>query len=149
VLIYVPSVNLAEQVGRALQQHFAQQELVEWVEFIHAGDGQRDVKRARFFAGEFPILVTTTLLERGITLSRVNLIVLYADSSLIFSEPVLTQIAGRAGRTAEYPSGRVHFLAEKRSREMVSARKRIQSLNRAARQVAAAALKEEKQHVEN
>lgn len=149
VLIYVPSVHLAEQVGLALQQHFAQQELADWVEYIHANDGQRDVKRARFFAGEFPILVTTTLLERGITLPRLNLIVLYADSSHIFSEPVLMQIAGRAGRAAEYPTGRVHFLAEKRSREMINARKRIQTLNKTARQVAAAVLKEEKRHVEN
>ncbi|HBK85487.1 MAG TPA: hypothetical protein DDZ53_05590, partial [Firmicutes bacterium] len=71
VLIYVPSVQLAEQVGRGLQAHFARQDLPDWVEYIHAADAQRDVKRGRFFAGEFPILVTTTLLERGITLPRV------------------------------------------------------------------------------
>lgn len=149
VLIYVPSVQLAEQVGRGLQAHFAQQDLPDWVEYIHAADGQRDVKRARFFAGEFPILVTTTLLERGITLPRVNIIVLYADRLQIFSEPVLTQIAGRAGRVAEHPTGQVYFLAERRSKEMVSACRQIQTLNKAAQQIAAAASKEEKRNVED
>lgn len=149
VLLYVPSVHLAEQVGRGLQAHFGRQDLPDWVEYIHAADAQRDVKRGRFFAGEFPILVTTTLLERGITLPRVNIFVLYADRSQIFSEPVLTQIAGRAGRAAEYPTGQVYFLAERRSREMVAACKQIQTLNKAAQQIAAAAFKEEKQHVES
>ncbi len=144
VLIYVPSLQLAEQVGQGLQHHYAQQGMPDWVEYIHAADGQRDVKRARFFAGEFPILVTTTLLERGITLPRVNVFVLYADRSQIFSEAVLMQIAGRAGRAADYPQGQVYFLAERRSREMVVARRRIQSLNRAARQIAATVQKEEK-----
>lgn len=149
VLIYVPSVQLAEQVGRGLQQYFAEQGLPDWVEYVHASDGQRDVKRARFFAGEYPILVTTTLLERGITLPRVNVFVLYADRSQVFTEAVLMQIAGRAGRVAAYPTGYVYFLAERRSREMVGAKKQIQALNKAARQVAAAALKEETQHVES
>ncbi len=143
VLIYVPSVQLAEQVGRGLQAHFARQDLPDWVEYIHAADAQRDVKRGRFFAGEFPILVTTTLLERGITLPRVNIIVLYADRMQIFSEPVLAQIAGRAGRAANYPTGQVYFLAETRSRAMVTACRQIQTLNKAARQIAAAALKED------
>lgn len=149
VLIYVPSVRLAEQVGRGLQAHFARQDLSHWVEYIHAADGQRDVKRARFFAGEFPILVTTTLLERGITLPRVHVYVLYADRSQIFSEPVLMQIAGRAGRAAEHPIGQVYFLAERRSPEMAGALRQIQTLNKAAQQIAAAAPKEEKQHVED
>lgn len=149
VLIYVPSVQLAEQVGKGLQRYFAEQELGHWVEYVHANDGQRDVKRARFFAGEYPILVTTTLLERGITLPRVNVFVLYADWSQVFSEAVLMQIAGRAGRAAAYPTGQVYFLAERRSREMEGARKRIQALNKAARQIAAAAEKEEEQHVES
>ncbi len=145
LLIYVPSVRLAEQVGQALKVHFGSQQ----AEYIHARDPQRDVKRARFFAGEFPILVTTTSLERAVTIPRVNIVVLYADHATIFSTPVLMQIAGRAGRAAAYPTGKVYYLAERPSREMRQAIKQIQQLNLAARQVAVAAAKEASKHVES
>jgi competence protein ComFA len=136
---------LAEQVGQALKVHFGSQQ----AEYIHARDPQRDVKRASFFAGEFPILVTTTLLERAVTIPRVNIVVLYADHATIFSTPVLMQIAGRAGRAAAYPTGKVYYLAERPSREMRQAIKQIQQLNLAARQVAVAAAKEASKHVES
>ncbi len=136
-LVFVPSVALAERVGKALQQYFQQQGDQDWVEYIHAADPARLQKRTRFFAGEFPILVTTTLMERGITIPRLNIVVLYANWEQIFSEAVLIQIAGRAGRAADYPRGRVHFLAERRSRAMQSARRKIMELNTVA-QVAAA-----------
>jgi competence protein ComFA len=136
-LVFVPSVALAESVGKALQQHFEQQGIENWVEYIHASDPGRLQKRTRFFAGEFPILVTTTLMERGITIPRLNIIVLYANWEQIFSEAVLIQIAGRAGRAADYPRGRVCFVAERKSRAMQSARQKIMGLNAIAKQVAA------------
>ena len=148
VLVFVPSVRLAEQVGRSLQTHYAARGTADWVEYIHAADRQREHKRGRFFAGEFPILVTTTLMERGITLPRVNVIVLYADAQ-IFQAPVLMQIAGRAGRAAEYPQGKVYFLAQRRTRALAAACAQIRQLNRAAQQAAAAADKEANDNVES
>ncbi len=137
-LVFVPSVALAETVGKALSAHFAAGGNEDWVEHIHAADPERVQKRSRFFAGEFPILVTTTLMERGITISRLNIIVLYADWDQVFSESTLIQIAGRAGRAADYPEGRVCLLAERRSRAMLGARQKIVGLNLSARQIAAA-----------
>lgn len=135
LLIYVPSVQLAEEVGQSLAAYFCEQGRAGLVQYIHAADGQRDVKRGEFFAGKYPILVTTTLLERGITLPRLDLVVLYAHHSRIFSEAVLMQIAGRAGRAAEYPRGRVYFLGEETSPAMLAAQRQIQRLNRAARKI--------------
>lgn len=137
VLVFVPSVALAEQVGGALRRHFGQSDNQDWVQWIHASDPAREQKRSRFFAGEFPVLVTTTLMERGITIPRLNIVVLYADWDQVFSESVLIQIAGRAGRAADYPEGRVCFLAERRSRAMVGASQKISGLNKVARQLAA------------
>jgi competence protein ComFA len=137
-LVFVPSVALAETVGVALQTHFQEHGNEGWVEYIHAADQKREQKRQRFFAGEFPILVTTTLMERGITIPRLNIIVLYADWEQVFSESALIQIAGRAGRAADYPEGRVCLLSQRRSRAMVSAKNKISGLNLAARQIAAA-----------
>lgn len=137
-MVFVPSVALAEVVGKALSAHFAASGNADWVEHIHAADPERVQKRSRFFAGEFPILVTTTLMERGITIPRLNIIVLYADREPVFNESTLIQIAGRAGRSAEYPEGRVCFLAERRSRAMLGAKQKILGLNLSARQITAA-----------
>lgn len=137
-LVFVPSVALAESVGKALATYFAARGNDDWVEHIHAADPERVQKRSRFFAGEFPILVTTTLMERGITISRLNIIVLYADWEQIYSESTLIQIAGRAGRAVDYPEGRVCLLAERRSRAMLGAKQKIVGLNSSARQIAAA-----------
>ncbi len=133
VMVFVPSVELAELVGTALKAWYkAQQGQDDWVDHVHSKDPARETKRNRFFAGEFPILVTTTLMERGITLSRLNIIVLWSDWEKVFQESVLIQIAGRAGRSAEYPGGRVLFLGERRTRSMTGAFNRIRSLNREA-----------------
>lgn len=147
VMVFVPSVELAQQVGMALRAWYGEQQgLDDWVESVHSRDLERETKRNRFFAGEYPILVTTTLMERGVTLPRVSIIVLWADHEQVFQESVLIQIAGRAGRAAEYPGGRVLFLAERRSRSMTGAQAKIRSLNREAEQTGL--LREVRKHVE-
>ena len=85
-----------------------------------------------FAAGKLKILVTTTLLERGLTFPDLDVLVLYADQSAIFSTETLVQIAGRVGRSASSPSGEVLMIGGSVSRQMQEARKWVVRMNREA-----------------
>lgn len=62
---------------------------------VHAEDPGRKEKVAAFRKGEIPLLVTTTILERGVTVKNLQVAVLGAEEE-IFSESALVQIAGGA-----------------------------------------------------
>ena len=70
-----------------------------------------------FRNGKYRFLVTTAVLERGVTVKDLQVIVFNADSS-IYDTASLIQIAGRAGRRKEAPEGEVIFFA-KRSNEQI------------------------------
>jgi len=74
-------------------------------------------------------LVCTTVLERGLTIKGVDVLVAKANFWQIYTREVLVQIAGRAGRTADCPTGKVIFVASKKSQAMKEAQKEILALN--------------------
>lgn len=83
----------------------------------------------KLFIERFPaILVSTTLLERGITIEDVQVIV-YRSDHMIFDERTLIQIAGRVGRKPSHPKGYVYFLASHQSMEVQKCVKTIKKLN--------------------
>lgn len=86
----------------------------------------------RFREGRVDLLVTTTLLERGVTFRAIDVAVLSADDD-VFGKNVLIQIAGRVGRSPEAPSGEVRFYAELASAAMAQAIRAIAKANRTAR----------------
>ncbi|NLO89877.1 MAG: DEAD/DEAH box helicase family protein [Clostridia bacterium] len=133
LLIFVPSVflaiHVAEELNRITQLPPFNNFNGRWVEYSHGRDEDRELKRERFIKGEFPVLVTTTLWERGITVPRVNVLVLFADAEEIFDEAALIQMAGRAGRTSSYPMGKVWFVGSRVTKSMKSARGKIHQLN--------------------
>ncbi|MFH0992951.1 MAG: DEAD/DEAH box helicase family protein [bacterium] len=68
--------------------------------------------RIRAFREErFDLLVTTTLLERGVTFRGVDVAVLSADDD-IFDRDALVQISGRVGRYADHPTGEIRLFSE-------------------------------------
>ncbi|MEG0365008.1 MAG: helicase-related protein [Erysipelotrichales bacterium] len=74
------------------------------------------------------ILISTTVLERGITLKGLNVIVFRADCS-IFNSDVLIQICGRVGRSTEQPNGKLYFLAYKESDAMKKCTIKLENYN--------------------
>lgn len=60
------------------------------------------------------IMVSTTVLERGVTFPRTDVCVLDANSG-VFDEASLIQMAGRAGRDFQDPTGNVLFLCSEMS----------------------------------
>ncbi len=58
---------------------------------------------------ELDFLITTTILERGVTFPGIDVIVLKADDE-IFSAAALVQIAGRVGRNSDRPTAGSYFI---------------------------------------
>ena len=75
------------------------------------------------------ILLTTTILERGVTFKHVQVIVIAADDP-IYNTPSLVQIAGRVGRSADDRDGLVLFCYHKYTKSIQEAMKQIRMMNR-------------------
>jgi len=71
---------------------------------VHASDENRKEHVQKLRNKEVPGLLTTTILERGITIENVQVAVVGAEQP-IFNKGALIQIGGRVGRSAKYPDG--------------------------------------------
>lgn len=120
-LIFVPEVPMLDVWQAYLREHQLESGTV------HAADPDRVAKVAHFRTTT-GILLTTTILERGVTLVDVQVAVLDADRS--FSDAALVQISGRVGRSADFPTGDVVFFANDRSDAMYQAIDQIKRANR-------------------
>lgn len=94
-------------------------------------DAGRTETVRRFRDRELRLLVTTTILERGVTIPRSDVFVLDADAPL-FDEASLVQMAGRAGRSADDPFGRVYYCGTAITRAQRTAVRQIRAMNRLA-----------------
>jgi competence protein ComFA len=94
-LIFVPSVKRGKLISKILR-----------LPFVYASSDQLDAYIQAFKTKKIPCLVSTTVLERGVTFSDIQVAVLQADHQ-VFDTAVLTQIAGRVGRDPAFPKGEV------------------------------------------
>lgn len=126
-LLFFPRIELMEELLPLLKK------LHPKIESVHAEDPQRKEKVQKMRNKEIPILLTTTILERGVTIPDLDVAVLGAEDS-IFSESALVQIAGRVGRHPDYPSGDIAFFHHGKTEAMVKARRQILAMNKEARE---------------
>ena len=103
------------------------------IEATSSQDPSRSEKVMLFRQREIRILVTTTILERGVTVPRSHVYICDAEAEL-FDEASLVQMAGRAGRSSDAPNGAVYFLSQQWSTEQKRAIKQIKSMNKLALQ---------------
>ena len=78
---------------------------------------------------KYDYLITTSVLERGVTVKDLQVIVFNADSC-IFTSRTLIQIAGRVGRKLGASDGEIIFLGDKVSESMEKAQKTIRNKNK-------------------
>ncbi|MZP29483.1 DEAD/DEAH box helicase family protein [Heliobacterium undosum] len=137
VFLFVPSVFLAQQVGESLKAATRMPPFNDfkgtWVEYSHSRDPEREAKRQRFSRQLFPLFVTTSIMERGITVPRANVVVLFAENERVYDERTLVQMAGRAGRSTERPYGEVWFMGTRVTAAMQEAVDTIHWMNEQAR----------------
>lgn len=77
-------------------------------QFTYSSDDHRQQKISDFKSGDLSRLVTTTILERGMTFTDIDVFILDSDSSF-YNKAALVQIAGRARRKIDHQQGRVFF----------------------------------------
>ncbi|WP_276211027.1 DEAD/DEAH box helicase [Heyndrickxia coagulans] len=124
-LLFLPNIRLMKKAEPVFKQ------LHPAIESVHAEDPDRKEKVERMRAGKTPLLLTTTILERGVTFPDIDVCVVGAEDA-IFTEAALVQIAGRAGRSADFPNGDVTFFHYGKSNAMVKAQRHILSMNEEA-----------------
>lgn len=129
-LLFVPRISLLQPVFEAMQNLFPTLK----GQTVYANDEQRIEKVLAMRQGEFQYLVTTTILERGITFARLNILILGADDE-VFSLSALVQIAGRAGRSLQRPKGDVYFVCHEYTKTIKGAIKQIKYLNQKAQRM--------------
>ncbi|WP_334313815.1 DEAD/DEAH box helicase [Aquibacillus koreensis] len=130
LLIFVPVIALAEKITLSLRDNalFSR----ETITSVHASDEDRKEKVQAFRDRKLSVLVTTTILERGVTFPSVDVAVLDACHD-VFDEAALVQIAGRAGRSPDDPTGEVIFFHDGKTDAMVAAVDAIKQMNKRGR----------------
>lgn len=107
VMLFFPSISLAKKWYWFLRKLFSCRLLTsqsEDKEEVVIGFKNRD----------FSLLLCTTVMERGITITGVDVCVYLAEHK-VFDEASLIQMAGRVGRKFSHPSGTVLFLCAEKS----------------------------------
>ena len=127
LILFVSEIELGEKILILLRRAFKN----EIIELVTSKTDNRLELVEKFRNQEITILVSTTILERGVTFPKVDVFVIEANHRL-FTKSALVQIAGRVGRNMERPTGELLYLAEGSSKEMMQAIKEIKEMNREA-----------------
>ncbi|WP_231877241.1 DEAD/DEAH box helicase [Bhargavaea cecembensis] len=121
-LIFFPSIPLMEQCLPLFSS------LDAGIGAVHASHPERRSLVMALREGRVPGLLTTTILERGITIPRLQIAVVGSEKT-VFDRSAIIQISGRAGRSPEHPDGEVILFHHGITPEMDAAVREIRRLN--------------------
>ena len=123
VFIFVPTIDLSIKIAMLLKPLFHKgtyiNSKVKFQERII-----EDFKNKKYL-----YLVTTAVLERGVTIKDLQVIIYRADNA-IYDSASLIQISGRVGRKKDAPEGEVIFLAKRKTEHMERAISEINAANK-------------------
>lgn len=122
LLIFAPTIDCCEKLFKKIN-YFSKDG-----DFVHSKRANRSKVIDDFRNGKTKFLVTTAVLERGVTLKNLQVIIFDADNST-FNWASLVQISGRVGRKKDFPGGDVYFLCKRKNKEMDIAIKKIKEAN--------------------
>ena len=123
VFIFAPTIDRCEFVYKILKIP------VKNGTFVHSKCKDRAKKIKDFKEGKYDYMVTTAVLERGVTFKDLQVIIYDADSE-IYNPQTLIQISGRVGRKIDAPGGEVIFLVNKETDDIRETIRTIQDKNR-------------------
>lgn len=121
VLLFVPTINQASKYQKVLRFFFSCASITS-----HTKD--KDAIIDAFHQQHYKILISTTILERGITIKGVNVVIMHADH-IVFQEASLIQMIGRVGRNIEIPTGEGLFLCKKQNTDIKRCIQAIHKMN--------------------
>lgn len=122
VFIFVPTIAIGQWLLPWVKLFFPTTKLA------FASSVDRDEVVQRFKTNPDFFLITTAILERGITLSNLQVIIFEADHPL-YTTSMLIQMAGRVGRKLNSPTGNVVLLANHRHPHIINAQAKIRFAN--------------------
>jgi competence protein ComFA len=121
VLIFVPTIAIGEAFS-----------VLRWFvpggAWVHAQSMNRDALVDAFKQGSLRYLISTSILERGITLKNLHVMIVESDHVLM-EEKTIVQMAGRVGRKKEVPHGKVILYCQTHTRAIQASQARIQFAN--------------------
>lgn len=119
LIIYFPTIKIQMKFhSKFKEKHY----------LINSKTPNREDLLKELHSKENAIILSTLVLERGVTFKNTNVIVFNADHEL-FTRENLIQIAGRVGRHYLYPHGTILFLLRRVDKKVKSAIKFIKKCN--------------------
>ncbi|MFD1886851.1 helicase-related protein [Paenibacillus wenxiniae] len=128
IFCFMPRIAWIEPMVILLKQHFPMLHIAG----TSSEDEQRAQKVLQFRERRIRLLVTTTILERGVTVPCSDVYIIDAHDR-VYATSALIQMAGRAGRSKQDPAGKVIFTASEYGRSQRQAIGQIRFMNRIAR----------------
>ena len=125
-LLFVPTIEAGFHLQQALKTLLNLE-----VPFVYSSDEQRIAKVKAFKEGEGQFLITTMILERGVTIADIDVAIFCAEHE-VYEESALVQISGRVGRNPKYPHGEIIFFHYGITEAMDAAREQIKRMNQSA-----------------
>lgn len=122
VLIFVPTIREANIIYKLIKFDYKNGNVV------HSKVANNSAIIDDFKKGKYQYLVTTTVLERGVTIKGLQVIIYGADHA-VYDAASLVQIAGRVGRKKEESDGEVIFIATRKTKAITDAIADIEAKN--------------------
>ena len=127
LLIFASEIEKGERLKEILQRAFPN----EKIGFVSSATEDRLQQVQAFRDRELTILISTTILERGVTFPCVDVFVVQANHQL-FTKSSLIQIGGRVGRSMDRPTGQLIFFHDGINRSIKKAIKEVKEMNQEA-----------------
>ncbi|MGT2832299.1 DEAD/DEAH box helicase [Streptococcus halotolerans] len=124
LLIFIPDISFGQKITEILRQMYPENS----VGFVSSVSLNRLEEVERFRKGNLRILISTTILERGVTFPKVDVFVLLSHHRL-FNSSSLIQIAGRVGRSLDRPTGDLFFFHDGLTRAIKKTKQEIRKMN--------------------
>ena len=124
VFVFAPTIELCEKIYKVLSI------FIRGGNYVHSKRNRRSEIIEEFRNKMYSFLVTTSVLERGVTVKDLQVIICQSDNK-IYEKGTLIQIAGRVGRKKDAPFGEVIYLCEKVTIDMLDSINEIKKNNEA------------------
>jgi len=125
-LLFVPTIDCGLKFQATLNKKMNLD-----IDFVYSSDPDRLTKVAKFKQGDGQFLITTMILERGVTIPNID-VAIFACEHEIYEESALVQISGRVGRNPKWPTGEIMFFHHGITKAMEDAKLQIINMNKSA-----------------